>query len=161
MVLSCRNRGIGCNGCACNQRITWPEEMVFSTRIPAGKAAAGIFRDPWGKPPADIPVITEQCRGSTRKGHKGERVSSAAGQVGTAISAARSCRCVVGVAKAWSEATQGVEKVDAIAAVVSALVKEQTAMRAAIAMKLKMMSTMDKIYQMSAMGGTATGKPKP
>jgi len=28
-------------------------------------------------------------------------------------------------------------------------------------MKLKMMSTMDKIYQMSAMGGTATGKPTP
>ena len=58
-------------------------------------------------------------------------------------------------------AEKGVEKVDAIAAVVSAMVKEQTAMRAAIAMKLKMMSTMDKIYQMSAMGGTATGKPKP
>jgi hypothetical protein len=58
-------------------------------------------------------------------------------------------------------AEKGVEKVDAIAAVVTALVKEQTAMRASMAMKLKMMSTMDKIYQMSAMGGTATGKPTP
>jgi hypothetical protein len=54
-----------------------------------------------------------------------------------------------------------VERVDAIAAVVTALVKEQTAMRASMAMKLKMMSTMDKIYQMGAMGGTPTGKPKP
>jgi len=76
MVLSCRNRGIGCNGCACNQRITRPEEMVFSRRIPAGKTAAGIFPDPWGKPPAGIAVTTEQCRGSRREGHKGERVSS-------------------------------------------------------------------------------------
>jgi len=58
-------------------------------------------------------------------------------------------------------AEKGVERVDAIAAVVTALVKEQTAMRASMAMKLKMMSTMDKIYQMSAMGGTATGKPTP
>jgi hypothetical protein len=58
-------------------------------------------------------------------------------------------------------AEQGVEKVDAIAAVVAALVKEHTAMRAALALKLKMMSTMDKLYQMSAMGETATDKPKP
>jgi len=58
-------------------------------------------------------------------------------------------------------AEKGVEKVDAIAAVVTAMVKEQTAMRASMALKMKMMSTMDKIYEMSAMGGTATGKPKP
>jgi len=58
-------------------------------------------------------------------------------------------------------AETGVEKVDAIAAVVTALVKEQNAMRASMALKMKIMSTMDNIYRMSAMGGTATDKPKP
>ena len=42
-------------------------------------------------------------------------------------------------------AAKGAEKVDAIAAVVTALVKEQAAMRASMAMKMKMMSTMDKM----------------
>ena len=58
-------------------------------------------------------------------------------------------------------AAKGAEKADAIAAVVTALVKEQTAMRASMAMKLKMMSMMDKMDKMSAIGDTATGKPKP
>jgi uncharacterized radical SAM superfamily Fe-S cluster-containing enzyme len=55
-------------------------------------------------------------------------------------------------------AAKGAEKVDAIAAVVTALVKEQAAMRASMAMKMKMMSMADK---MSVIGDTATGKPKP
>ena len=55
-------------------------------------------------------------------------------------------------------AAQGAEKVDAIAAVLTALVKEQAAMRASMAMKMKMMSMADK---MSVIGDTATGKPKP
>ena len=58
-------------------------------------------------------------------------------------------------------AATGAEKTDAIAAVVTALVKEQAAMRASMAMKMKMMSMMDKMDKMSAMGDTATGKPKP
>lgn len=58
-------------------------------------------------------------------------------------------------------AAKGAEKVDAIAAAVTVLVKEQAAMRASMAMKMKMMSTMDKMDKMSAIGDTATGKPKP
>jgi hypothetical protein len=61
-------------------------------------------------------------------------------------------------------AAKGPEKADAIAAVVTALVKEQAAMRGSMAMMMKMMSMMDKmdkLGKMSAMGDMATGKPKP
>ena len=61
-------------------------------------------------------------------------------------------------------AAKSPEKADANAAVVTALVKEQAAMRGSMAMMMKMMSMMDKMdkaAKMRIMGDTATGKPKP
>ena len=61
-------------------------------------------------------------------------------------------------------AAQGAEKPDAIAALVTALVQEQVAMRGSMAMMMtmmNMMSTMHKMDKMSARDDMATGKPKP
>ena len=64
-------------------------------------------------------------------------------------------------------AATGPEKTDAIAALVTALVKEHGAMRGSMAMMMNMTSMMDKmdkmgkLSKMSAMGDMATGKPKP